>query len=274
LPFTSVRAKIGGVGPLHGSQEAVDELAAHLAQGVALIDTHRETRSNQADEELLPRAENAQGVDQGVSGQPHGMSVSGTSAVRKLMHLTLAWLPALGWYVSFWLELGLAIVLLAASLVLERARRRWGWVNRLLWQALPSVFREWEHRRVLGSTWFSAGSLAALLLFDLDIGSTAILCCSWGDSAAEVAGRWWRRTQAGRGRTLPPGKTMAGSLACLLACAIAGIVGVTLGGLSPWSALVGAVVATLVERWSPPPDDNLWIPVLSGLAMWAVQALT
>ena len=29
--------------------------------------------------------------------------------------------------------------------------------------------------------------------------------------------------------------------------------------------------ATLVERWSPPPDDNLWMPILSGLVMAVIQ---
>jgi dolichol kinase len=69
------------------------------------------------------------------------------------------------------------------------------------------------------------------------------------------------------------GKTLAGSLGCLVACVVAGFVGVGLGGLSPWAALLGAVVATLVERWSPPPNDNLWIPVASGLAIAAAQWL-
>ncbi|MGD9405293.1 MAG: hypothetical protein PVH95_09110, partial [Anaerolineae bacterium] len=45
------------------------------------------------------------------------------------------------------------------------------------------------------------------------------------------------------------------------------------GGLSPWAALVGASVATAVERWSPPPDDNVWMPVLSGLATAVTEGL-
>jgi dolichol kinase len=43
--------------------------------------------------------------------------------------------------------------------------------------------------------------------------------------------------------------------------------------LSFWVVLAGAGMATVVERWAPPPDDNLWIPVVAGLAMAAVNWL-
>jgi dolichol kinase len=187
------------------------------------------------------------------------------SWLRKLLHLAMALVPAAGWFVSHELAMALAILLLGASLVIEAARRWWPWINRLLWQLLPTTFREGEGRRVLGSTWFAVGMLATLLLFGRDAGGTAVIFLAWGDPAAEFAGLEWGRGEAG--------KTLAGSLGCLAACLIAGIVGVGLGGLSPWEALAGAVVATLVERWSPPPDDNVWMPLLSGLSIVVIQWL-
>ncbi len=122
-----------------------------------------------------------------------------------------------------------------------------------------------EQRRALGSTWLSLGMLGVLALFGRDVGSTAILFLTWGDPAAELVGRRWG--------TPGKSKTMAGSLACLAACLVAGVVGMGLGGLSLWAVLIGAGVATVVERWAPPPDDNLWIPILAGLAMAAVEGL-
>ena len=185
------------------------------------------------------------------------------SLLRKLIHLAMALVPAAGWWMSGWVALALAGALLVVSLLIEAARRWWPWVNRLLWRLLPTVFRSWEGHRVLGSTWFAVGMVATLLLFGQDVGGTAVLYLAWGDPAAELVGRRWGR----------PGqaKTVVGSAGCLAACLLAGVVGVGLGGLSPWAALAGAVVATLVERWSPPPDDNVWIPLLSGLAMALVQ---
>lgn len=185
------------------------------------------------------------------------------SLVRKLMHLAMTLVPAAGWLISRQAALLLAAALLAASLALEGVRRGWPAVNRLLWRLLPSVFRAWEGRAVLGSTWLAIGLALTAFLWDSDIGGTAILFLVWGDPVAEVVGRQWGRRGAG--------KTLVGSVGCLAACLLAGMVGVGLGGLSPWSVGAGALVATVVERWSPPPDDNLWMPVLSGLAIALIQ---
>jgi dolichol kinase len=187
------------------------------------------------------------------------------SLTRKLIHLAMSILPAVGWWLSHSLALMLTAVMLGASIVIEVARHWWPWCNRLLWRLLPTVFRKAEADRVLGSTWFAVGALVSLLAFGRDIGGTAVLFLAWGDPVAEIVGGRWG--PAGQG------KTVVGSLGCLVACVGAALVGVGLGGLSPWAALLGAVVATLVERWSPPPNDNLWIPVASGLAIAVAQWL-
>jgi dolichol kinase len=194
------------------------------------------------------------------SGEPASQRPSLT---RKLIHMAMALIPAAGWLVAYWLALALAGAMLVASLVVEAVRRWWPWVNRLLWRLLPTTFRSWEGREVLGSTWLAVGATATLFLFGQDVGGTAVLFLAWGDPVAELVGRRWGRPGGG--------KTLAGSTGCLLACLVAGIVGVGLGGLSPWAVLAGAVVATLVERWSPLPDDNLWMALLPALGMSLVE---
>lgn len=185
--------------------------------------------------------------------------------MRKLIHLAMTAVPAMAWLLSYELAVAVCGALLAGSIVVEAARLWWPWVNWLLWRTIPSVFRQWEDRHLLGSTWFALGATSALLLFGRDAGSTAVLFLTWGDPAAEIVGRRWGRPDQR--------KTVAGSTACFLACLAAAGVGIWLGGLSPWSALAGAIVATAVERWSPPPDDNLWMPLVSGLAIVGVQLL-
>jgi dolichol kinase len=196
---------------------------------------------------------------------------------RKLLHLAVALLPAVGWRVSYQLELALAGALLGASVVVEIGRYRWPRLNRLLWRLMPTTFRAWEDRQVLGSTWLAVGVLATLLLFGRHVGGTAVLFLVWGDPAAELVASQWRRVAGGerRGPSTQDGsgKTVVGSLGCLAACLVAGGVGVGLGGLELWAGIGGALVATLVERWSPPPDDNVWMPILSGLAVLAIQGL-
>jgi dolichol kinase len=179
--------------------------------------------------------------------------------------MALAVVPAAGWRVSYQAAVTLGTLLLAVSLVVEAARRRWPELNGFLWRLLPTVFRPWEGQRVLGSTWFAIGALLTLVAFGRDVGGTALLFLTWGDPAAELIGRAWG-PQTG-------GKTVAGSLGCLFACLVAALVGMTVGGLGPLTVLAGAVTATVVERWSPPPDDNIWIPVLGGLAMAGMEFL-
>lgn len=197
--------------------------------------------------------------------QPQEGPVGQPSIVRKLIHVAVTVVPAIAWRISYPLALGLTGVVLLASVLIEAARRWWPWVNRLLWTLLPTTFRSWEDRHVLGSTWYAVGMAAAFVLFGRDIGGTSVLFLAWGDPAAEVVGRTLGRT----GQR----KTVAGSAGCLVACLAAGLVGVGWGSLAPWTVVAGAVAATLVERWSPPPDDNVWMPVVSAGVMAAVQWL-
>ncbi len=184
---------------------------------------------------------------------------------RKLMHVAVSLVPFSGWLVGFWLSMAIAAGLVVASLLLEAARRGWPWVNRFLWRIIPSVFREGEKHSMLGSTWLALGMWVTFLLFRRDAGGTAVLFLAWGDPAAELVGSRWGRL--GRRKTLP------GSAACFLACLVAAATGVVLGSMPLWPALAGAALATLVERWSPPPDDNFWVPFLSAAVMLAIQWL-
>jgi dolichol kinase len=192
-----------------------------------------------------------------------GQQLRRVSLLRKLIHLAMAIIPLAGWWISFEAALILAGILVAVSLAAEGIRRWLPGVNHFLWRLLPTVFRDWEGHKILGSTWFAVGALAALALAGRDAGGTAVLFLAWGDPAAEFAGRRWGSKNEG--------KTLAGSAGCFVACLVAAGVGIELGGLGLGAALLGAALATLVERGSPPPDDNLWVPVVAGLAMMAVQ---
>lgn len=202
-------------------------------------------------------------VSSGVERAPKSQSVRGISLLRKLMHLAITLVPLCGWLVGFWLAMAIAAALVVASVALEVARRCWPWVNQLLWRIVPTVFREGEENRILGSTWLALGMWVTLLLFRRDAGGTAVLFLVWGDPAAELAGcRWGRPDQH---------KSLPGSAACFLACLAAAATGVVVGAMPIWPALAGAAVATAVERWSPPPDDNVWVPFLSAAAILALQ---
>jgi dolichol kinase len=191
--------------------------------------------------------------------------VPSISWTRKLIHLAVTVIPAIGWLWSYPLALALTIALALAAAGIEALRRWVPQVNVWLWRLFPTTFRSWETQGILGSTWLAVGMLAAFLFYGRDVGGTAVLFLIWGDPAAELVGRRWGRPGKG--------KTVVGSLGCLVTCLVAGIVGIGLGGLSPWTVLAGAVVATLAERAPLPLDDNVWIPLLSGLAMVVMEYL-
>jgi dolichol kinase len=46
-----------------------------------------------------------------------------------------------------------------------------------------------------------------------------------------------------------------------------------LGLVHPAVAVAGAVAAAAAERWSPPPTDNIWMPLFSALVMAAYHQL-
>lgn len=177
--------------------------------------------------------------------------------LRKMMHIALAAVPLAGWIWAPWVALALAGLLAAGSLVLEAARRLWPFVDRTLWGRAEDLFRPWERRGILGSTWFVASMLGVLLAFGQDVGGLVVLFLALGDPAAELAGRHWGR----------PGvrKTWAGSLACLAVCLAVASASALAGLVPAAAALPGAVAAAAAERWSPPPTDNLWMPLFSAL---------
>jgi dolichol kinase len=181
--------------------------------------------------------------------------------LRKLMHAALAIVPLAGWLFAPWVALALAAALMAGSAVLEVARRIWPGVDGTLWGHAPSLFRSWESQGILGSTWFAVSMLGILLLFGQDVGGLAVLFLALADPAAELAGRRWGR----------PGvrKTWAGSLACLGVCLAIATAGFLLGLVPPAAAVAGGVAAAAAERWSPPPTDNVWMPLFSSMVMVA-----
>jgi dolichol kinase len=172
-------------------------------------------------------------------------------------------LPAGAWFLADWLGLALSAAFLVASIALEIIRRHWSGLNAFLRKMLPGVIRDTENQGVLGSTWFAIGAFVAFLVFGPFTGGAAVLFLAWGDPAAAIAGRKWGN--------LSRRKTWVGSLACLGATSLAALAAAHYGNLNLWAALCGAGAATLVERCSPQPDDNVWIPILSGLSIWIVQ---
>jgi dolichol kinase len=98
-------------------------------------------------------------------------------------------------------------------------------------------------------------------VFDRSVVIASLLFFSVGDVAASAIGMKY-------GRVKILNKTLEGSLACLAACLIAGYSLLYLGlMMSRTIIFAGALAATVAEAVSFRIDDNLTMPLVSGLVM-------
>ena len=114
-----------------------------------------------------------------------------------------------------------------------------------------------------GATYILWSTVFTVALFRRDVAVAALAFIIVGDTLAALVGRKFGRHRFGR-------KTLEGSIACL-----AGTLGVAfiVPGLSLSVAVIGATVAAAVEAFSGPIDDNVSVPLVSGLAMFLLEKM-
>ena len=150
------------------------------------------------------------------------------------------------------LRVTLAVVAVLA-LALDSTRIKWGAVSRHFRRLVP-LFRPAESARLNGATWLCLGyALAAWFPPLAPVGG--ILVAALADPAASLVGTWGR--DSGH-------KTLRGSAAAL-AVSLAAL---WLVGFSWPPVICGAVVGTILERWSGPLDDNLLIAPGVACVVW------
>jgi dolichol kinase len=150
----------------------------------------------------------------------------------------------------------------AAAAVLEAVRLARPRVNQALVRLFGGIHREHEIRRPSGILWTLLGCFLTVLTVGRADAAAGILCLALGDAAAGLAGRAW-------GRSLFRGKSLAGGAACFFTCWIIGLAALR-APFTAADAAWAALAAALTEFFTPPPNDNLWMPLLSG---WTLMLL-
>lgn len=127
---------------------------------------------------------------------------------------------------------------------------------------LAPIFRREEARRISGTTYYLAGAAVTAILYPREIAVPALVFLAVGDVAAPVAGGWW-------GRVNVFGRSVEGAACAFLACTAAGFLAMLLTGLdlSPRMIAGGALAAAVIGHLPLGVNDNLTIPVASGLVM-------
>ena len=128
-----------------------------------------------------------------------------------------------------------------------------------------ALLRPHEMRQVTGATWLLVSMFVAVLILPRDIAIAATWAAAVGDTAAALIGM-----RFGRYRSSRDGKSVEGSIACLLATFAGALL---LARLDIAIALVASVAATVAERLPWPHDDNIRIIALVGVTALIVAAL-
>ncbi len=137
--------------------------------------------------------------------------------------------------------------------------RRWRFWDSFARKIIGSIIRQHElDGDFTGATYILASTCLTVALFAKPIAIAALAFIIVGDSFAAIIGRRFGRHRFFRN------KTIEGSLACLVGTLLVAIVAPDL--ILP-VALVGAVVAVLAEAFPFGTDDNVTVPILSGLIM-------
>lgn len=195
------------------------------------------------------------------------MSESGTLK-RGLFHLfgVLA-IAAVGLFLprlALLISLGVAAFIVVAF---ELIRLRAPVVNRWFLLVFKPLLREKEASRFTGTSYSLTAAFIAFLVFPRDIAVLALVFLAVGDAMATIVGK-----RIGKTRFL--GKTLEGSLACLVSCIAVGVIGYYAGlDIALLAILAGSLGATIAEAVSLPVNDNLTLPLFAGLVMAAVQCI-
>lgn len=172
-------------------------------------------------------------------------------------------IPGLYWGLDMSKVAALAILVPVATFmtIVDVARLR-GWRFWNVFQGVTgSVVRKHESEGDFTGAFYILWSFCLTIgLFDRNIALLAMAFIIVGDTFAALVGRRF-------GKIKFKGKSLEGSLACLVSTALVALAGASLLGFPLWLGLTGAVVATVVEAIPDFVDDNLSAPMISGLVM-------
>lgn len=144
-------------------------------------------------------------------------------------------------------------------------RLRYLELNEWAFRYLKTIIKEEERDRFSGNPYYILGAFLSVLLFERGIAMSCLCFVACGDPAASMVGKRWGRIRIRK-------KSLEGGLGFLLACLLMGMVLLVLRlSLSFGILFIGALIASIVELFSPGKKDNLTVPLFSGLIMQIVR---
>ncbi len=186
---------------------------------------------------------------------------------RKVIHILSSVIPlSYLWLVKDKDTMLLILVALSiTALVIEFLRSKTSIFSRYFNILFDFMLREKESNgKWTGATWLLLGWTITVLMFDMPIAVSALLFLSIGDSFAALAGKLYPRGRIGD-------KTFSGSIVGLVFSLI--VVTTINQTLLPVVLLFGAIAAMGIELIPSKINDNLTIPIFSGLVMMIINGV-
>lgn len=177
---------------------------------------------------------------------------------RKLLHI-LSGIIAIAYYffsVKEHIFIYLLYIIIIGILLLDILRMTIPIINDFVFKYLHHFFINREREKINSAAYYFIGVLFCVYFFPVEVAVSSILFLSLGDSTASFVGTHW-----GKHKFIKE-KTLEGSTGCLIMCFLIAMIFLPLQ-----ISLIGAIVATSSEVLPWNLDDNLTVPVFSGIAM-------
>ncbi|CAK4634097.1 unnamed protein product [Aphanomyces euteiches] len=196
---------------------------------------------------------------------------------RKVQHAGSGLLVVLASFYGSSVQVAVVLICSAAVFyVVTQLRKQYKVVNQTYLHVFGPILRQHEIAyRLPGAFWFLLGCAGSMLLFPKEVAQLSILHLSLGDPCASFFGI----TLGQNSPKMPNGKTLAGVIGCFVVCLLCniGFLSVVdssvahLGLLEKALVVVSCALAgTLGEALYLGCDDNLSLPIVSGLGMSVV----
>tara|TARA_A100001035_G_C27693833_1_gene459097 strand:- start:417 stop:1007 length:591 start_codon:yes stop_codon:yes gene_type:complete len=181
---------------------------------------------------------------------------------RKIIHLLNMVVPLIHVYLikdRMDMLVFLSLMLIFCFFI-EVFRTQYFLINKFFKKYLHFMMRDPEKKgEITGATWVFAGSLFTIILIPKPFCIIALFFLAVGDTFAALVGMNYPFIKIGR-------KTLSGSIACFVTCCIVGLL--FSFSLNTTTIIFGAFITTLTELSSVKINDNLTIPIFSGLSMY------
>lgn len=188
---------------------------------------------------------------------------------RKIWHITWGFAALVLYYSLGWTQKQAAyicLVLAVLAFAFDIIRLKTPVINQMAFKVMGPFMRASEARKISGLPYYALGMGLSLIFFENKIAVLSILYLTFSDPLSSLFGILFGKVR------LLPGKSLEGSFSGFCVCYCITLIFITQYGISIEGIIIFSLIAGVIGSLSEivsafKIDDNLTIPVLSGLGL-------